>query len=310
MGGLERPARVSLARCASYDPAQVREALEACLAPLGGLAAHIRPGQRVLLKPNFLIAASPEQAVTTHPELILAVAEEVLRLGARCDIGDSPAFGRARQVARRLGLLERAEAMGVPVVELAANAVRGGARLSASVAAYDAIISLPKLKAHNQLVLTAALKNTFGLVAGKAKAWRHLRAGTDPAHFCRMLLAVHRAAAPVLTIVDAVVAMDTRGPRGGRPFALSLIAAGADAAALDTVLCRAVGLTPDSVPLLAEATACGFGCTDPARIDILGEAPESFPRGFRPPGVLSEVSFSPLVVARSVLRHLWLKLHR
>jgi uncharacterized protein (DUF362 family) len=307
--------KVSLTGCPSYEAAPLAAALRQCLAPLGGLGAFVRPGQRVLLKPNLIAAHTAEQAATTHPALILAVAAEVLSLGAACHIGDSPAFGRARQVALRCGLLAGAERLGVPIIELKGNTEqRGGVRLTASLADYDVLISLPKLKAHNQLRLTAALKNTYGLVAGKAKAWRHLSARSDPARFCRMLLAVHRAAAPALSIVDGVVAMDTRGPRGGRPVGLGLLAAGVDAAAIDAVLCRLLGVRPEAVPLLAEAARLGgFGETRPELIEVLGEPSALRPHAAPPfgvPGELTDISFSPLQVVRSTLRHLRLKLSR
>jgi uncharacterized protein (DUF362 family) len=304
-------ARVSLARCRGYGAQEVGSALERCLEPLGGLAAFVRAGQRVLLKPNLIAAHPAEQAATTHPQVVLAAAAEVLRLGASCHIGDSPAFGRAAQVAARCGLLQGAARLGVPVVELRGNVACRGARLSASLSEYDVLISLPKLKAHDQLLFTAALKNTYGLVAGKAKAWRHLAARSDLQRFCRMLLEVHRAASPALSIVDGVVAMEARGPRSGRPAPLGLLAAGTDAAAIDAVLCRVLGLEPEHSPLLAAAALMGVGETRPHFVEVAGERPEEFSGSrFRLPEELTDISFSPTAFIRSALRHLWLKLHR
>ena len=68
-------ALVSLQSCSGYT--QVDAVLSALLAPLGGLGAFVRPGQRVLLKPNLLMDATPEQAVTTHPEIVRAVLRAV-----------------------------------------------------------------------------------------------------------------------------------------------------------------------------------------------------------------------------------------
>ncbi len=45
---------VSLKQVESYDPQAVLEAMRSCLALLGGMGAFVRPGQRVLLKPNLL----------------------------------------------------------------------------------------------------------------------------------------------------------------------------------------------------------------------------------------------------------------
>ena len=61
---------VSVAECATYAPAVVRREVAAVLAPLGSLRAFVRPGMRVLIKPNLLLAADPDRAVTTHPAVI------------------------------------------------------------------------------------------------------------------------------------------------------------------------------------------------------------------------------------------------
>jgi uncharacterized protein (DUF362 family) len=66
--------RVSLARLTSYAPAAVAEAVSAVLAPLGGMGAFVRPGMRVVLKPNLLLPSAPERAICTHPEILRAVA--------------------------------------------------------------------------------------------------------------------------------------------------------------------------------------------------------------------------------------------
>ena len=62
---------VSIALLDSYDDASAdRSAVKAALAPFGGMAAFVKPGQRVLLKPNLVAPAKPELAVTTHPAIL------------------------------------------------------------------------------------------------------------------------------------------------------------------------------------------------------------------------------------------------
>ena len=58
---------VSTAACDNYRPYAVGRSVAALLAPLGGMSAYVRPGMRVLLKPNLLSTAGLERAVTTHP---------------------------------------------------------------------------------------------------------------------------------------------------------------------------------------------------------------------------------------------------
>jgi uncharacterized protein (DUF362 family) len=43
---------VAAARCADYEFDTVRAALREVLAPLGGMAAFVKPGERIALKPK------------------------------------------------------------------------------------------------------------------------------------------------------------------------------------------------------------------------------------------------------------------
>ena len=71
---------VSVVACETYDLEVVRQALNGALAPLGGMRQFVRPGMRVLLKPNLLKAVHWEHGITTHPAVIQAVAELVVSI--------------------------------------------------------------------------------------------------------------------------------------------------------------------------------------------------------------------------------------
>ena len=75
---------ISLLRTQTYDRAVLHESLSALLAPLGGMAAIVKPGDRVLLKPNLLTGARPTKECTTRPELVAVVAEWVRPLLLVC----------------------------------------------------------------------------------------------------------------------------------------------------------------------------------------------------------------------------------
>jgi uncharacterized protein (DUF362 family) len=98
--------QVSVVSCPAYEPNLVRHSVTANLAPLGGISRFVRPGMQVLLKPNLLAAAEPEQAVTTHPIVVQAVAELVQQAGGTVLIGDSPAgpLENNPQVWRKSGM--------------------------------------------------------------------------------------------------------------------------------------------------------------------------------------------------------------
>ena len=72
---------VSIRKCEDYEPPLLSAAVGNILADLGGLDTFVRPGDKVLLKPNLLKAAGPSEAVVTHPALVEAVASRVLDAG-------------------------------------------------------------------------------------------------------------------------------------------------------------------------------------------------------------------------------------
>ena len=242
---------VSLQALADYCPAAVSPALDALLAPLGGMAAFVRPGQKVLLKPNMLAGKAPEKAVTTHPEILRAVIRAVRAAGGIVSVGDSPGVGSPEQVARRCGLLSVIEEEGArfaPFAESVRVRVGGGTfhelELARDVLDAEVVINLPKLKTHQMMGLTCGVKNLFGAVVGMRKVRLHLQAGTDKAFFALMLLELAEHIAPALTIVDAVVAMEGDGPGSGEPVQVGALLAGASPLAVDTAAAALLGLPP------------------------------------------------------------------
>src|SRR6056297_1971216 len=103
---------VSLTPLTSYNPAEVSDALNSLLKPLGGMRAFVRPGQKVLVKPNMLAGKTPDRAVTTHPEIVRAVIKQVQAAGGIVSLGDSPGIGSPESVARKCGLIEVVEETG------------------------------------------------------------------------------------------------------------------------------------------------------------------------------------------------------
>ena len=159
-------AAVSLARCDSYDLARVREALEEAVSHFGGLAKFIKPGMRVLLKPNLVVGRPPEQAINTHPVFVEAVARMVIDAGGKPTIGDSPGFPSARNAAKPCGIADVAKRLGIKVIEMNRPTLvepRVGPkkmklRMSKTALDFDVILNLPKLKCHTQLYMTVATK--------------------------------------------------------------------------------------------------------------------------------------------------------
>ena len=253
---------LSAIRCDTYDLDGVRASLRQVLAPLGGMRAFVSTGDRVLIKPNFLIASRVSKAVCTHPAVIRAVAEAALDAGAASVVvGDSPAVGSGRGVARRLGLLDLLGEIGVEVIDLKDSVVADAPNpdlfrrfeISRTVLDADRIINIAKLKTHGQMSLTLALKNTFGVVVGTRKGAWHMEAGRDTTLFARMLVELHRRVDPALNLVDAVIGMEGNGPNAGSPRDVGLLVASPDAHLVDQYLSEVVRFPPEALPVLQVA---------------------------------------------------------
>ncbi len=271
-------ATVSLQRAESYQPRVIADAIERCVKPFGGWASLVGRGARVLVKPNCICAARPEQPAQTHPAVIAEVCRQLLDHGARPFVGDSPAWGSLTGNLRTLGALDELNRLGVPIVEFK-NPVetrnpRGKVfhKLTIDRAALeaDAIVNLPKFKAHRQLLMTVVIKNMFGCVGGRRKAWWHFKAGSYENYFGRMLVETFELLRPAISIVDAVVAMEGKGPISGTPRSMNLLMAATDGPALERVAADLVGVKPAMLRTLAAARELEVGTPYLERIDVDG----------------------------------------
>jgi len=248
------------------------------------MSLFVKPGQRVLLKPNLLCARDPSKRITTDPAIVSAVARLVTEAGGRPFIGDSPGIDPFGRVAAKTGMSDVARNLGIELLELGdstpAPARQGSlfrrleiARLALEA---DVVINLPKLKTHTQMLFTLGVKNLFGTIVAQRKAEWHYMTGLDRQVFASLHLEIYRTLKPAITILDGIWAMEGHGPSNGTPRQLGILAAAVDAVALDTTICHFLGGSLQAFPLYREARARGIGETDISRIRYLGENPKIF----------------------------------
>ncbi|NLC70008.1 MAG: DUF362 domain-containing protein [Desulfuromonadaceae bacterium] len=281
---------VSIISASGYGAEIILAALRELLAPLGGMAAFVRPGQRVLIKPNMLSARPPEKAVTTHPEVVRGIIRLVQECGGVPWVGDSPGVGSTLSVAAKCGILDVVRDTGAALAHFRESVpfphdIGRFPRLEIAREALEAdvIINLPKLKTHQMMGGTGAIKNLFGVVVGLRKVNLHLQAGSDKALFARLLLDLARHVAPALTVVDAVMAMEGNGPGSGTPVAVGALLGGCNPLAVDTAAFAMLGLRPDAVwtQKIAREEGCPGSFLDD--LELFGPPLESLrPPSFRP----------------------------
>ena len=288
---------VLLDKCSSYTDNLLSVKIDkmACQLELGD-KWH---GKKVLLKPNLLTGRGPHFACT-NGLFIKVVAQWFIERGAKVSIGDSPAFGTAEGVMKKHGILDEIRSLPVDIVEFKTPKeiyLADGSEVTVAAEAYDCdlLVNLPKVKAHNQMYVTLAVKNIFGVVKGHKKAMLHISHGTDHSQFSGMLLDLITKIPDNVTFVDGIEVMHKAGPMKGEVHSLSCIAAAKDPLALDTALMSVLRLNSCDSPLLylAEQKQLKGAFMENLSFPMLN--PMDFEKtGFRAPDVLAPITFHPL----------------
>jgi len=300
-------ADVWLAACDVYEAAVVRRAIDR-LGDGCGLGDRAR-GRAVFCKVNAATGGSPRQARATHPEVVAALVDYLRRRGAaRVYVGDSSAvYGHSRAALEAAGIARAARETGARVVDIDALTPRRlPLALQPAVYTGDLILDTPvlvsaaKLKTHSLAGYSGALKNLMGVVSGAGKARLHQARGAGA--LWRLLAELARAVDPDFGLVDGVVGLEGNGPSDGRPRHVGLLAASTDLVALDTTVCRLMGLPPAGVPLPAAAAALGLGTDDPERIVLRGDTVQPLQPPLAPPAGLFRLGERLPVLGRLLYR--------
>ncbi|MDZ4165220.1 MAG: DUF362 domain-containing protein [Smithellaceae bacterium] len=292
-----------IVRRSSYSYDQLRPRFFELMDALGG--EKIRRQERVLIKPNLLMAAAPDRAITTHPSLVRAAAEYVLERGAIPQISDSPAMGSFERIMDKGGFRDALAGKGVVCLPFKETRLvdlgHPFGRVALAEEALDAgvIINLPKLKTHAQLLLTLGVKNMFGAVVGFEKPQWHMKMGSRRELFALLMVRIYEQFKPAFTILDGITALEGDGPgRGGRPREVGVIMGSSSAHALDLMVCRLLKLDPARLPTLKVAREMGL-LPDPLELD--GELPRV--AGFILPALSPNLS-GPKFIQGFIRRHL------
>lgn len=269
--------QVAAVECLSYDRNQVLTATRRAIELAGGLPSKLKPGAKVLVKPNLLTAKAPDAAATTHPEIVRALIT-VLREGGIEDIavGDSPAGDHPwNKLWSETGFAEMAAETGVDLLpfdnfERVEIPGHGSVPVLRDWREFDAIISVPKLKTHLLTKTTGAVKNMYGLVIGNAKSSFHGLC-PSPGAMAGFLVDLYGVLQADFALMDAVVCMQGDGPADGEPKDCGLIFASSDAVALDALSAGIYGYAGKDIPLLAGCAAKGYGVAAAAGIAVAGD---------------------------------------
>ena len=276
--------RVWLAQCPDYGQS-LEEKIEKAFDALQ-VWDKIRPGMKVVLKPNLVMSSKPEQAIITHPAFTAAVGKCVQKAGGRVVIAESPGGpytpAAMKAMFRATGYRDMAEACGFTLYtdcksrEVTLPQAKRCRELSVVEPFLDRdyLIDLPKLKTHSMVGFSGAVKNLFGTVPGLQKPELHCRF-PEREPFSEMLCDLCHFLGPDLSLMDGIWAMEGNGPTGGQRRDLHVIAGSESPWALDVAAASLVGLEPEKITMLREGHERGYGPLDLSELELVGDPMET-----------------------------------
>jgi uncharacterized protein (DUF362 family) len=284
----QQRAAVFVARHQRYDGSLVRTIRDGFQAT--GLQVDSLRGKRVLLKPNLVEPFRSAPHITTHPAIILATAEVFRGWGADVLVGEGPGHVRDTEMALvESGVEDILHAARIPFADLNYEEStwvpnQGGAshlagfHLPHSVASADLIVSLPKLKTHHWMGMTAAMKNLYGVLPGLHYGWPK-----NVLHYAgipQTVFDINASLPKTITVIDGIDCMEGDGPILGTSKSMGLLLISTNPTAADATACRLMRLRPERVDYLRLANS-KLGPVEEAWIDQVGEAWQPLAQPFK-----------------------------
>ncbi len=253
--------------------ALVRETLRL----LGTMNRFVKPGSRVVVKPNIGWDRKPQQAANTHPQVVKTLVELALEAGAAEVRVFDYTCNEKRRCYNNSGMTEAVESIGsnkaklvhidkrkfVPVKIAKGRSLKEWAIYKDALSA-DCYINVPVAKHHGLSRLTLGLKNSMGVIGGRRGSLHH-DLGQNLADLATVI-------SPSLTIVDATRILLDNGPQGGSiddVRQMDTLIGSTDPVAADALATTLFGLKPEDISSTVAAHRMGLGQMDPAKMNII-----------------------------------------
>jgi uncharacterized protein (DUF362 family) len=212
-------------------------AVRAAVDRLGGMKAFVKPGGKVVIKPNMSFADPPELATNTNPLVIRELVAMCREAGAAwVRVLDHTLQNEERcieEVQKVCEIFNDKMVFGLSNPELYTETlIPGGADLKKTdvvrdVLAADVLIAAPVAKSHGSTGVSLSMKGMMGLVYDRRVMHRNHDLATAVVDLAALLK-------PHLVVVDATRVLSTNGPSGpGKVLQENTIIASRDMVAAD-----------------------------------------------------------------------------
>ncbi len=255
---LRDPAPVLIATNQRYDGSLVQTIRDGLAAT--GIDLRALRGKRVLLKPNLVEPTRTSPQMTTHPAMIVAAAEVFRQAGAMVTVGEGPGHVRDTEMALvESGVQEALDDSDLEFTDLNYQQVGwvnnqgrasdlDGFWFPRSVIEADLVVSMPKMKTHHWVGVTASLKNLYGVIPGIQYGWP--KNVLHHAGIPQTVFDINASLPKTIAIVDGITCMEGDGPIMGSAKQMGLVVVGANPTAVDATVCRIMGIDPAKVSYL------------------------------------------------------------
>lgn len=285
---------VAALKCENYDEKTIEDKLSQAIELIGGIDELIKPGSKVLLKVNLIMAITADQGSTTHPAMVKAVAKYLQKKGCEVWVGDSSSWN-TKKALKVSGIQQAAESLGVKVlnfneftpvkVTLPPSSALKETYLAQPLFDADVIISLPKLKSHELTGFSGCIKNSFGMVVGHRKGEIHQLFPKIP-DFAKAVIDVFLLKPPALFIMDGIICVEGTAAKG-TPKKIGALLVSKNGFALDTVAEKIIGYKPKDLPIPVEAKRRGILGNSIEEIKLLGDPLNRLLVRYKKPGTIA-----------------------
>jgi len=243
----------------------------------------ISRSEKILIKPNYIIAEGPDYVHVTDPRIIEALIIWLKKLGANDIIIAEGGLSTdtADRAFKITDLTKTAKKYGVKLVNLNKDKFvkvkipdpydLREVNIAKTVLEADCIINVPKLKIHHIAGVTLCAKNLMGCISPK---------GIMHINIHEKLADLASIVRPCINIVDGIIGSEGN-EISGDPVKMNIIIAGLDIVATDTISCIVMGIDPRKAKFLHLMSRKGLGTCDLNRIKVLGEKLMEVMRNFR-----------------------------
>ena len=249
------------------------------IAEMGGMKAFIKPGQKVVVKPNIGWDKVPALAGNTNPKLVAEIIKQCFAAGAKEVTVFDHTCDDWQKCYKNSGIEAAAKAAGAKVmpahlesyyrtISLPQGKKMKSAKVHEAILDSDVWINVPILKNHGGANLTISMKNHMGIVWDRGFFHQN-----DLQQCIADICTLQKKAG--LNVVDAYRIMKTNGPRGRSASDVVLtkgLFISQDIVAVDTAAAKFFNqvrdMPLDSVAHLANGQALKVGTMDLDRLNI------------------------------------------